>query len=158
MAKLSFAEKIRSLFSKNIDNSFFEEIEDALIEGDIGAKTAVEISALLKTACKKSGATSESEIKMQLYEILLPYLQEVSLSIEKNKTNIWMLLGVNGVGKTTSAAKLANMYSEDSNQNIVLAASDTFRAAAIEQLTMHANKLKVRIVSHQHGSDPSAVI
>ena len=77
-------------------------------------------------------------------------------STEQDKTNIYLLLGVNGVGKTTTAAKLAQYYAKDTN--VVMAAADTFRAAAIEQLKFHGEKLGIRVVAHQHNSDPGAVV
>ena len=82
----------------------------------------------------------------------------VTLEPEAGKQNVWMMLGVNGVGKTTTAAKLSDYLKSRGTDNIVLASADTFRAAAIEQLAMHGERLGVRVVSHQHGSDPSAVV
>lgn len=95
---------------------------------------------------------------MKLKELLLRDVKKLSLTPEKDKVNVWMVLGVNGVGKTTSVAKLANLFKARGWENLVLASSDTFRAAAIEQLAMHGDKIGVRVVSHQHGSDPSAVV
>ena len=80
------------------------------------------------------------------------------ISPTPGKVNVWMVLGVNGVGKTTSVAKIANLFKQKGEENVVLASSDTFRAAAIEQLEMHGERIGVRVVSHQHGSDPSAVV
>ena len=90
---------------------------------------------------------------------VLSYVKEIDIHpvIDDKSLNIWMVLGVNGVGKTTSVAKLAS-YFKGSVSNLVLASADTFRAAAIEQLSMHGKNLDVRVVSHQHGSDPSAVV
>ena len=158
MAKMSFAEKIKNLFSKKVNEEFFEEIEDALIEGDVGAKTAIEFSDKLKLICKKENLSSEDEIKNALFNILKPYLKSVMFTPEKNKTNVWMVLGVNGVGKTTSVAKIARWYKNLGEENVVLSSSDTFRAAAIEQLELHGKNLGIRVVSHQHGSDASAVV
>nr|MCR5288994.1 signal recognition particle-docking protein FtsY [Treponema sp.] len=80
------------------------------------------------------------------------------LQIQKDKTNVWMVLGVNGVGKTTSVAKMACWYKNQGESSIVLAAADTFRAAAINQLKIHGDAIGVRVVSHQDGADPSAVV
>ena len=85
-------------------------------------------------------------------------VKEISLAPVPGKTNVWMLLGVNGVGKTTTSAKLANAFKDAISGEIVLASADTFRAAAIEQLALHGKNLGVRVVSHQHGSDPAAVV
>lgn len=158
MAKISFAQKLRSLFkSSKIDEEFFENLTDILVEGDIGAKMAFEITGDLEEYCKKNKITSEDEIKNLLKEKLSLYAKSVELPVQKGKVNLFMLLGVNGVGKTTTAAKIANLY-KLKGENVILAASDTFRAAAEEQLEMHGNRLGIRVVSHQHGSDPSSVV
>lgn len=158
MAKISFAQKLKSLFkSSKIDEEFFENLTDILVEGDIGAKMAFEITGDLEEYCKKNKITSEDEIKNLLKEKLSLYAKSVELPVQKGKVNLFMLLGVNGVGKTTTAAKIANLYKQK-GENVILAASDTFRAAAEEQLEMHGNRLGIRVVSHQHGSDPSSVV
>lgn len=158
MAKTSFAQKLKSLFkSSKIDEEFFENLTDILVEGDIGAKMAFEITGDLEEYCKKNKITSEDEIKNLLKEKLSLYAKSVELPVQKGKVNLFMLLGVNGVGKTTTAAKIANLYKQK-GENVILAASDTFRAAAEEQLEMHGNRLGIRVVSHQHGSDPSSVV
>lgn len=159
MAKLSFAQKFKALFSsKKIDEDFFEDLIDNLIEGDVGAKTAYEISDELEKICKKDHITEENVILEKLSEILSKYVKQIDLEPALNGTNIWMVLGVNGVGKTTSVAKLADFEKKSGTENLILASADTFRAAAIEQLEMHGEKLGIRVVSHQHGSDPASVI
>lgn len=156
--KKSFGEKLKSLFSKNINEEFYEELTDMLVEGDVGAKSSFEIVDQLEEICSKEKITDQKKIIEKLKEILLPFVQQVELKPEDGKVNVWMILGVNGVGKTTSVAKMAQWFKDKGQQNLVLASSDTFRAAAIEQLAMHAEKVGVRVVSHQHGSDPSAVV
>lgn len=158
--KKSFGEKLKSLFSKgsSINEDFFDELTDMLVEGDIGAKTAFEVVDELESICNKEKIREQSEIVEKLKELLLQDVRSVSLVPEAGKHNVWMMLGVNGVGKTTSAAKLADYFKNNGVENIVLASADTFRAAAIEQLALHGQKLGVRVVSHQHGSDPSAVV
>lgn len=158
--KKSFGEKLKSLFSKgsSINEDFFDELIDMLVEGDIGAKTAFEVVDELESICNKEKIREQSEIVEKLKELLLQNVRSVSLVPEAGKQNVWMMLGVNGVGKTTSAAKLADYFKNNGVENIVLASADTFRAAAIEQLALHGQKLGVRVVSHQHGSDPSAVV
>lgn len=156
--KKSFGERIKSLFSKQTQNDdFFDELTDLLVEGDLGAKTSYEIADLLEKECKKEKLSSQEEILAKLKSLLLQNVKSVNLEPQKGKQNVWMVLGVNGVGKTTSVAKLAKWFSEK-GENVVLASADTFRAAAIEQLSMHGEKIGVRVVSHQHGSDPSAVV
>lgn len=160
MAKISFAQKIKNLFSSHNkqDEDFFDDLVDALIEGDIGAKTSMEIVDELQKDCKEGKISGQEAITAHLKKMLFEYVKAVQFVPEKDKTNIWMMLGVNGVGKTTSAAKVANVLLKSGYENIVLSASDTFRAAAIEQLCYHGQKIGVRVVNHQHGSDPSSVV
>ena len=160
MGKISFGQKLKGLFGKSkVNEEFFEELTDTLIEGDIGAKTSFEIAEMLEESCKKKKIEGSDEITQELKRILLEYVKEIDIQpvIDDKSLNVWMVLGVNGVGKTTSVAKLAS-YFKGSVSNLVLASADTFRAAAIEQLSMHGKNLDVRVVSHQHGSDPSAVV
>lgn len=157
--KQSFGAKLKSLFSKNKGNDdFYEELTDILVEGDIGAKTAFQLVDELESICKKNKITEENEIINELKKLLLESVKQVELKPEEGKVNVWMVLGVNGVGKTTSVAKMALWFKNHGTENLVLASADTFRAAAIEQLAMHGEKTGVRVVSHQHGSDPSAVV
>ena len=162
--KTSFSDKLKSLFKKSnsVNDEFYEELTDSLVEGDIGAKAAFEIVDELEAICSKEKITAQEGITAKLKELLLRDVKAVSLNPDKNAINVWMMLGVNGVGKTTSAAKLASYFKNgiDGTQldNIVLASADTFRAAAIEQLALHGERIGVRVVSHQHGSDPSAVV
>ena len=158
--KQSFGEKLKSLFSKSstINEDFFEELTDMLVEGDIGAKTAFEVVDELEDICDKEKIRDQEGIITKLKELLLKDVRAVSLMPEEDRQNVWMMLGVNGVGKTTTAAKLAKYFKNAGLDNLVLASADTFRAAAIEQLALHGERLGVRVVSHQHGSDPSAVV
>ncbi len=158
--KKSFGEKFKSLFKKksSISDDFYEELTDILVEGDIGAKTAFTIVDELEEICTDKKISGEDEVMQELKALLLQSVKAVDLTPEAGKTNIWMILGVNGVGKTTSVAKMARMFAAKGVPNVVLASADTFRAAAIEQLAMHADKIGVRVISHQHGSDPSAVV
>lgn len=155
-----FAEKIKNLFGKGkkINDDFYDELTDLLVEGDIGAKASYTIVEELETTCSKEKITVQEEILKKLRDLLLQNVKSVDLQPEKDKQNVWMVLGVNGVGKTTSVAKLANYYKNQGIENVILASADTFRAAAIEQLAMHGEKIGVRVISHQHGSDPSAVV
>ena len=156
--KKSFGEKFKSLFSKKIDEEFFENLTDMLVEGDVGAKTAFFLADELEQICRKEKIDDQNQILLKLKELLLQHVKQIELKPDLSKINVWMMLGVNGVGKTTSVAKLANMFRNQGLENIVMASADTFRAAAIEQLAMHGEKVGVRVVSHQHGSDPSAVV
>ena len=156
--KKSFGEKLKNLFSRKIDGEFFESLTDSLVEGDIGAKTAFEITDELESICRQKKITEQSDIMLELKALLLKNIRQVKLEPDMTKENVWMVLGVNGVGKTTSVAKLALWFKNHGVENLVLASADTFRAAAIEQLDTHGSKIGVRVVSHQHGSDPSAVV
>ena len=158
--KQSFGEKLKSLFSKgnSLNDDFYDDLTDILVEGDIGAKSALTIVEELETICSKEKITEQDGIVNKLKEMLLTNVKSISLEPDGNKQNVWMVLGVNGAGKTTSVAKLANYFKKNGTENIVLASADTFRAAAIEQLDTHGEKIGVRVVSHQHGSDPSAVV
>ena len=158
--KKSFGEKFKALFKKKsaISDDFYEELTDILVEGDIGAKTAYQIVDELEEICTDKKISEQDDVMQELKALLLKSVKAVDLEPENGKTNIWMILGVNGVGKTTSVAKMARLYVNKGFQNVVLASADTFRAAAIEQLAMHGEKVGVRVISHQHGSDPSAVV
>jgi len=162
--KQTFGEKLKSFFSKGnaINDEFFEELTDMLVEGDIGAKTAFLIAEELEKSCASEKIIDQKDILLKLKELLFRDVKALELKPDPERQNVWMLLGVNGVGKTTSVAKLAHAFKEGifgyKVENIVLASADTFRAAAIEQLALHGEKTGVRVVSHQHGSDPSAVV
>ena len=162
--KKSFSEKLKSLFSKGstINEDFYEELTDMLVEGDIGAKTAFIIAEELEDICSSEKIKEQNDIMLKLKELLLRDVKALELKPEEGRQNVWMMLGVNGVGKTTSVAKLAGAFKDGTLgckvENVVLASADTFRAAAIEQLALHGERLGVRVVSHQHGSDPSAVV
>ena len=158
MSKISFAEKIKNLFKGGVKNeSFFDDLTDNLIEGDIGAKTAFEISELLEDNCKKKHLVSDEEILRELKFILSEYVKETELLPQRNGLNIWMVLGVNGVGKTTSVAKLGNFLKKNGNSNVILASADTFRAAAVDQLCIWGERVGVPVVKQQMGSDPASV-
>lgn len=156
MAKLNFAANLRRLFGSNskTDDAFFETLTDSLIEGDIGVKTALDIGENLQKICSSGGITSPERILEELLSLLSPFVKEIELTPEPGKVSVYLMLGVNGVGKTTSAAKMAHYYEKSLHGSVILAAADTFRAAAIEQLQYHGEKLGVRVVAHKHGETP----
>ena len=160
MAKKSFAEKLKSLFGIHTkkDELFFEELADAMIEGDLGAKTAMELVDELEAKSRKEHITDENTLMQELKHMLLGFVKSTVIEPEPDKVNIFLVLGVNGVGKTTTVAKLANYFEGSGRYNVVMAAADTFRAAAIDQLNIHGERLGIRVVSHQHGADPAAVV
>ena len=153
-----FGEKLKNLFGgRKINEEFFEELEDTLIEGDLGARLTDEIVQSLRDIAKKEGLTEASELQSRMKDILSQYIRSYDRMPEKGELTVYMILGVNGVGKTTTIAKMAKYYTAK-GLKVLLAAGDTFRAAAIEQLCLHGDKLGIRTISHQHGSDPGAVI
>ena len=135
-----FSSKIKQLFStRKIDEEFFEELEDTLIEGDLGARLTDEISETLRKEAKAKGITEASELQNLMKNLLSEYVHSYDVSL-KEGLNVFMILGVNGVGKTTSIAKMAKWYTKKGNK-VLLAAADTFRAAAVDQLDIHADRL-----------------
>ena len=152
-----FSSKIKQLFStRKIDEEFFEELEDTLIEGDLRARLTDEISETLRKEAKAKGITEASELQNLMKNLLSEYVHSYDVSL-KEGLNVFMILGVNGVGKTTSIAKMAKWYTKKGNK-VLLAAADTFRAAAVDQLDIHADRLGMRIVKQKMGSDPGAVV
>lgn len=153
MALFNLGSKLHSLFSKEIDEKFYENLEDMLIEGDFGSKNSMLISDEVRN---KKPKTEEEFIEI-VNKILSEKVNSIELEPPKDDLSLYLVLGVNGVGKTTSIAKMAKFY-EDKGHDVLLAAGDTFRAAAVDQLDIHANKLGIRIVKQNTGSDPGAVI
>ena len=158
--KKSFGERFKSLFTKSssLNEDFYDELLDLMVEGDIGAKPAYQLVEELEALCDRQKFNTPEEITLELKKMLLSNVKSINLVPEKDKQNVWMVLGVDGVGKTTTVAKLAAFFKKQGLENLILASADTFRAAAIEQLDTHGQKIGVRVVSHQHGSDPSAVV
>ncbi len=152
-----FSAKIKSLFtSSKIDEEFFENLEDTLVEGDLGSRLTEEIINILRKEAKERKITEPVELQKIMKEILSEYVNPYPLDLPEG-VNVFMILGVNGVGKTTSIAKMGSYYREK-GKKVLLAAADTFRAAAVDQLDIHADRLGMRIVKQQTGSDPGAVV
>ena len=151
---------IDSIFSgfSAIDDDFYEEIEETLIMGDLGIETTMSIVENLRRQVKEKGIKEPEECKELLIESIKAQMDLGENAYEfENRRSVVLVIGVNGVGKTTSVGKLAGQL-KDSGRKVVLAAADTFRAAAIEQLTEWANRAGVDIIAQQEGSDPAAVI
>jgi fused signal recognition particle receptor len=143
---------------KKIDEELFEELEEVLITADIGVNTSLEIIDRLRKVAKEKGLTDSSELNAELSDILVDILDGADDKIKIEGTPaVIMVIGVNGVGKTTSVGKIANMYIKQ-GKTVVLAAADTFRAGAIEQLDVWAGRVGAEIVKQQEGSDPAAVV
>ncbi len=150
-------EDVLSIF-KSVDEELFEELEEALIMADLGVNTSCEIIERLRLRAKEKRISQSSLLKTELKEILKEILTEGgnSLTLEGTPAVI-MVIGVNGVGKTTSIGKLAARFTNQ-GKKVVIAAADTFRAAAIEQLEVWADRANAEIIKQQEGSDPAAVI
>lgn len=155
---MKFGERIRSFFTGKtiIQDDVFDDLCDLLIEGDFGASSAYSITELLKKRIKKDDADNVHVVLADLLCEELSKAKPVNYP-SKDKLSVILILGVNGVGKTTTAAKLCSFYSKNQNKNAILAALDTFRAAAIDQLKIHGDKLNMRVIAHKQGSDPAAV-
>jgi fused signal recognition particle receptor len=161
---VSFAGKIKNFFSKSpaISEDFFEELADILVEGDFGAAEAYHTVDMLREQCRKT-KTGLPELPLKLAELLEAELAKAGRgtdlsALPEGELAVLLLLGVNGVGKTTTAAKLAAQCRDSHKRRPILAAADTFRAAAIDQLKIHGERLGVRVIAHQHGGDPAAVV
>ena len=152
-----FSAKIKQLFSsRKIDEAFFEELEDTLIEGDLGARLTDEIIETLRKEAKAKNLVEAADLQNLMKDLLSQYIHAYDVEL-KDGLNVFMILGVNGVGKTTSIAKMAKWYTKK-GEKVLLAAADTFRAAAVDQLDIHAERLGMRIVKQKMGSDPGAVV
>lgn len=151
---------IDSIFSgfSSIDDDFYEELEEILIMGDIGINATTSIMENLKEKVKENKIKDPADCKELLINSIKEQMElgENAYDFE-NKTSIILVIGVNGVGKTTSVGKLAGQLKEN-GKKVIVAAADTFRAAAIEQLTEWVNRAGVDIIAQQEGSDPAAVI
>ena len=156
----SLNEKINNVFSnfRKVDEDLLEELEEILIMSDIGVETATEIIAKLRNRIKLEKITDEEGVKTALKEEMQAILDKAPNGLElKTKPAVILVVGVNGVGKTTSIGKIANNLRKQ-GKKVVVAAADTFRAAAVEQLEIWANRAGVDIVKRQEGSDPASVV
>ena len=155
----SIVESVNSIVNSftKIDEEFFEELEETLIMSDIGVKTATEICDLLRKKIKETGATDTSVIKGMMKDIITEMLgDDEGLKLE-TKPSVILVIGVNGVGKTTSIGKIAAGLKKE-GKNVVLGAADTFRAAAIDQLGIWADRAEVTMVKSVEGTDPASVV
>ncbi len=158
MAKKGLFHHLRELFFGPGNEAEFEEIEDTLVEADLGYKTAHYLSERLRELSKKGNLKTRAELRQALKDLLVPMVKAKALPWAPDTLNLYLILGVNGVGKTTSIAKLAWWLGQHNRGPVLLAAGDTFRAAAIEQLQLHGARLGARVVAQAHGSDPGAVL
>jgi fused signal recognition particle receptor len=154
--KDNFKEKIENvMYMGSFDDDFFDELEETLILSDLGAQTAMKITEALRAKIKETRSKSKEEVMGFLKQILIEMVQVERTP--KQEPLIMLVVGVNGVGKTTTIAKLASRYKGE-GKKVILAAADTFRAAAAEQLDEWAHRVGVDIVKSSTGADPSSVI
>ena len=141
----------------SIDEELFDELEEALVMGDVGVTTASEITKRLNERVRKKGLKNPADVKTEIKEIVAEMLEGGEDMGLITIPSVILVIGVNGVGKTTTIGKMASMYKSE-GKSVILAAADTFRAAAIDQLTVWAERAGVDIISHKEGADPAAVI
>ena len=161
---MGFFDKLKkittNLFSgfTEADEAFFEELEETLILADLGMDTALEAVEQLRQRVRKEKLRDQEEVKAALRDVLVEMMDVGDTALDiSTQPSVVLFIGVNGVGKTTSIGKLAAMYKNE-GKKVILAAADTFRAAAIEQLEEWADRAGVEIVKHREGADPAAVI
>ena len=157
--KSSFDEKLNSAFSafRKVDEELLEELEEILITSDIGLDTSVNIISNLRTRIKKENIKEAEDVKQALREEMEEILNIDNTMHLETKPSVILVVGVNGVGKTTSIGKIANKLKKD-GKKIVIAAADTFRAAAVEQLEIWSKRAGCDIVKKEEGADPASVV
>jgi fused signal recognition particle receptor len=158
--KTSINEKINNVFSvfRKVDEEMLEELEEVLVMSDIGMETSIKIIGKLRERIKKEKIEDEEAVKIALKEIMQEILdvEEPKLNLD-TKPSVILVIGVNGVGKTTSIGKIANNLVK-SGKKVIVAAADTFRAAAVEQLEIWCERSKSEIVKKPEGADPASVV
>jgi len=158
--KSSIDEKLNNVFSnfRKVDEELLDELEEALIMSDVGVETSTKIITNLRNKIKKEKIEDEQAVKQALRDEIKNVLEEVDNTLKLETTpSVILVVGVNGVGKTTSIGKIANRLKQD-GKKVVVAAADTFRAAAVEQLEIWANRAGCDIVKREEGTDPAAVV
>lgn len=155
----NFVGKIEEVFTgrKRIDEELYEELEEALIRSDVGVNTSFELVGRLREEVKKQKLSSPEELTQVLQALIAELLgTEERLNFAQEGPSVFLMVGVNGVGKTTTIGKLAHMLKED-GKRVILAAGDTFRAAAIDQLEVWGERSGVEVIKQREGADPAAV-
>lgn len=158
--KSNINEKFNDVFSnfRKVDEDLLEELEEVLIMSDIGMDTSLEIISKLREKVKKENIKEAEEVKEKLREIMIETLDVADKDLKLNtKPSVLLVIGVNGVGKTTSIGKIANNLKK-SGKKVVMSAADTFRAAAVEQLEIWSNRVGCDIVKKEEGADPASVV
>lgn len=158
--KSSFGDKLDSVLKvfKKIDDDLYDELEEALIMADAGVETSMYIIDELKKKVKENHLTEADEVRGAIKEIIADILSENDNEVKlSGSPAVVMVIGVNGVGKTTSIGKMASLFKSE-GKKVILGAGDTFRAAAVDQLQVWADRVGVDIIKHQEGADPGAVM
>lgn len=158
--KTSFEEKMNNVFSnfRKVDEELLEELEEALIMSDVGVETSTKIVSKLRDRVKKENIQDEEGVRQALRDEIKDIFDSVDNSLKlETQPSVILVVGVNGVGKTTSIGKMANRLKQD-GKKVVVAAADTFRAAAVEQLEIWADRAGCDIVKKQEGVDPASVV
>ena len=161
--RTSFSTKMNNLVKnyRKVDEDFFEELEELLISADVGVATVMDLIDVLKDEARtrniKDTKELQSVISEKLAELLHKSEEDSSLNVQEDGLTVFLFVGVNGVGKTTTIGKLAHKFKQE-GKKVVLAAGDTFRAGAIEQLDVWGERAGVDVIKHQAGSDPAAVV
>ncbi len=157
--RTSIADSVNSIINSftKIDEELFEELEEILVMSDIGVATSTEICDKLRVKIKETGETDPANIKSMMKEIIAEMLGEKEDLKLETKPSVILVIGVNGVGKTTSIGKIASQLRLQ-GKNVVLGAADTFRAAAIDQLEIWAQRAEVQMVKSVEGTDPASVV
>lgn len=159
----SFSAKVNDLVKRyrKVNEEFFEELEEILISADVGVVTVMDLVEILKDEARARNIQDPAELKTVITEKLAELLskdeQDTQLNIQDSEMTIILVVGVNGVGKTTTIGKLAYRFVQE-GKKVVLAAGDTFRAGAIQQLEIWGERVGADVIKHQEGSDPAAVI
>lgn len=163
MARRDMDRKINALFIdfSTFDDEFFDNLEEMLVTSDISPLFAMDLVEELRAQIGKKRISTQEEFEDVFVETLSSFYDlehnDTTLHIEKGRLNIILIVGVNGVGKTTTIAKLTKLYKEE-GYNVALAAGDTFRAGAIEQLQTWGNRLDTKVIAGKEGSDPASVV
>jgi fused signal recognition particle receptor len=158
-----FVDKVSAVltFNKTIDEDLFEELEELLIQADVGVNTSMDLVETMRKRVKERKLKDASQLwevmKEEIAHILVGDNEELGLNVDKDKKNVILVVGVNGAGKTTTIGKLAHRLKQE-NHRVLLAAGDTFRAAAIDQLLIWGQRVGIEVIHNQEGSDPGAVV
>lgn len=158
--KRTWRSKFASIFGRGgVDDEFWDELEEVLIMADCGAATTETLLETVKARAKKEGARDPEAVRLILRDEMVALLNSAERPVDdvEHRPEVVLVIGVNGVGKTTTIAKLANVYARD-GKKVILAAADTFRAAATEQLKVWGERIGVDVVAHKSGADPGAVV